>query len=284
MTTTKTLSNNIKESDIISLAIITLILIMILSDLISIFHSTTSWVFHFGAILLIPLLIAYSASIYGIKFLSKFFITFFFGGLAIELLGTRTGIPFGAYKYTSKFQPQILGIPIQIPLGWFSLGIMSYSITYFTRFTKTNKIITSSLLMLMWDVLYDPIFTAYKIWIWKEGEYFNIPLTNFLGWFLTSLLFFTIVEFKTNHETNDRKSITKTAPILIYIAYAFDGGIQNIILNQPLASVIGTSFMILTLLITLLKGSILQTSKTNDKIHHISSLYWKKRKIRVKKN
>ncbi|MGC8948475.1 MAG: carotenoid biosynthesis protein [Thermoprotei archaeon] len=260
MTVTKTLSNKIKESDIISLAIITLTLIMILSDLISIFHLTTGWIFHSGAILLIPLLIVYGASIYGIKFLSKFFVTFFFGGLAIELLGTRIGIPFGIYKYTSKFQPQILGIPIQIPLGWFSLGIMSYSITYFTRFTKANKIITSSLLMLMWDILYDPIFTAYKIWIWKEGEYFNVPLTNFLGWFITSLLFFTIVELKTNHEINNRKSITKTAPILIYIAYAFDGGLQNIILNQLLASMVGISFMIIILFIIILKGNIFQTS------------------------
>ena len=37
---------------------------------------------------------------------------------AAEAIGSRTGIPFGTYNYTDTLQPQILNVPIQIPLGW----------------------------------------------------------------------------------------------------------------------------------------------------------------------
>lgn len=253
MIPTKMPFNNLRKNIIPSLVIIILALIMAVSDIISIYYIHINWVFHLGAILLIPLLAIYGISIYGIRTLSKFFIVFFFGGLIIEILGTRTGIPFGTYEYSSKFQPQLFGIPIQIPLGWFTLGIMSYSIAFFTHFSKLKRILISSFLMMAWDVLYDPIFAAYKIWIWKKGEFFGVPLTNFLGWFAVSLAFFTITEFKTNYKIINKEKIMKIAPLSIYITYMIDGGLQNIILGQSLVSVIGTLLMILGIVIVFAK-------------------------------
>jgi putative membrane protein len=241
----------LEKSSALSLVIILLSLSMILSDLIGLFFTNTSWFFHLSAILLIPLLASYAMIVFNENFLIKAFLVFFFGGLIIEILGTRTGIPFGVYEYTSKFQPQILNIPIQIPLGWFTLGIMCYTIAYFSQKNTLKRILLASALMVSWDILYDPIFTAYKVWIWQGGEYFNIPITNFVGWFLSSIIFFSIIEFTSDHTNNDNNLIVKLAPLLIYIAYMVDGGLQNIILNQLLAAILGTTFMLINTLIVI---------------------------------
>lgn len=241
----------LRKSGIVPLIIILLALSMILSDLIGLFYPNVGWVFHLGAILLVPLLALYIMMIFNEQFLIKTFLVFFFGGLIIEILGTRTGIPFGVYEYTSKFQPQILNIPIQIPLGWFTLGMMCYSMAYSAQKSKLKRILLASLLMVSWDLLYDPVFTAHKVWIWQRGEYFNVPFTNFVGWFLSSIVFFSILEFTSDHTNNDDNLTIKLAPLSIYIAYMIDGGLQNIILNQSVAAIIGITFMLIGTLIVI---------------------------------
>ena len=47
---------------------------------------------------------------------------------AAEVIGSRTGIPFGAYSYTDTLQPQVLGVPLQIPLGWLMMLPPSWAV------------------------------------------------------------------------------------------------------------------------------------------------------------
>ena len=39
-------------------------------------------------------------------------------GWTAEAIGSKTGFPFGAYHYTDRLQPQLLGVPLLIPLAW----------------------------------------------------------------------------------------------------------------------------------------------------------------------
>ncbi|MEJ2357722.1 MAG: carotenoid biosynthesis protein, partial [Deinococcales bacterium] len=39
-------------------------------------------------------------------------------GWGVELLGSRTGVPFGAYRYLAA-GPELLGVPLLVPMGWF---------------------------------------------------------------------------------------------------------------------------------------------------------------------
>jgi len=52
--------------------------------------------------------------------------------------------------------------------------------------------IVAVFIMTQWDLVMDaPESTLSKAWIWHEGgSYFGVPLSNFLGWLLTSWLFF----------------------------------------------------------------------------------------------
>ena len=40
------------------------------------------------------------------------------GGLLVEAVGVATGVPFGRYEYTGTLGPQLLGVPLVVPLAW----------------------------------------------------------------------------------------------------------------------------------------------------------------------
>ena len=52
----------------------------------------------------------------------------------------------------------------------------------------------ASFLMVMWDLCLDPIKSTIEgAWIWKEGgAYWGVPISNFLGWYLTVFLIFQV--------------------------------------------------------------------------------------------
>ena len=61
------------------------------------------------------------------------------------------------------------------------------------RFNFMALPIVAAFVMTQWDFVMDaPNSTIAKVWIWHDGGgVFGVPLSNYLGWFLTSWLFFT---------------------------------------------------------------------------------------------
>lgn len=61
------------------------------------------------------------------------------------------------------------------------------------RFNLVALPIVAAFVMTQWDFVMDaPNATIAKVWIWHDGgAVFGVPLSNYLGWFLTSWLFFT---------------------------------------------------------------------------------------------
>ena len=56
-----------------------------------------------------------------------FVITSVIGFLA-EVLGTSTGFPFGKYYYTDFLGPKVFGVPEVVPLIWFVIAYLTFSI------------------------------------------------------------------------------------------------------------------------------------------------------------
>jgi putative membrane protein len=114
---------------------------------------------------------------------------------AAELMGSRKGILFGAYSYTDLLQPQILGVPMQIPLGWLMMMPPSWAVSgaiagWIKAPWKLPAFIgLSALSMTAWDLFLDPLMVTWGMWVWHHpGGYFGIPWTNYLGWLLVSAL------------------------------------------------------------------------------------------------
>ncbi|GGM17929.1 carotenoid biosynthesis protein [Deinococcus aerophilus] len=98
-------------------------------------------------------------------------------GLAAEVLGSRTGFPFGVYSYATAPDPRILGVPLMVPLGWFALTLSGLLLA-------GGRAWLAGLLLALWDVGLEPLMTAQRYWLWNDPHplWAGAPLQNFLGW------------------------------------------------------------------------------------------------------
>jgi putative membrane protein len=119
-------------------------------------------------------------------------------GWAIEFVGSRTGIPFGEYHYTTVLQPQIRRVPLIIPLAWLMMIPPSWAVG--TLLSGGHGVVVPALFagvaFMAWDLFLDPQMVGWGFWRWPGGgAYLGIPLSNFAGWFaagaVVSLLFYT---------------------------------------------------------------------------------------------
>src|SRR5215472_807077 len=122
---------------------------------------------------------------------------------AMENLGTATGFPFGVYHFeVGADLPHVGLIPIIVGPLWFGAGYFSWVVASVLldgadrqldrRFNLVALPIVAAFVMTQWDLVMDaPNATIAKVWIWHDGgAVFGVPLSNYLGWFLTSWLFF----------------------------------------------------------------------------------------------
>ncbi len=114
----------------------------------------------------------------------------------VEVVGSRTGFPFGVYHYTNALQPQALGVPLVIPLAWLMMLPPAWAVARLItgRYGTIAFILTSALAFTAWDLFLDPQMAAWDFWVWEQpGGYFGIPWVNFLGWLAASALLTALV-------------------------------------------------------------------------------------------
>lgn len=107
----------------------------------------------------------------------------------IEAIGIVKGIPFGAYSYTDKLQPQVAGVPVIIPLAWLMMLPPSWSAARIMGAGQSGVrfAVLSALAFAAWDLFLDPQMVQWNLWTWEQpGRYFGIPFVNFAGWILAA--------------------------------------------------------------------------------------------------
>ena len=138
----------------------------------------------------------------------------------LENLSIITGFPFGKYNYTDILGLKLFAVPLVIGPAYFSVGYLSFVIGNILldrvdgrldRFHLVALPLVSSFIMVEWDLVMDPSSsTIQKLWIWHGGGgYFGVPLSNFLGWFLTVYIFFqlfTLYIYKSKIKVKDNLS------------------------------------------------------------------------------
>jgi uncharacterized membrane protein len=121
------------------------------------------------------------------------------GTTLVEKIGTTTGKPFGGYHYTDALRPQVGGVPAIVPLAWFAMAVPARETAHAAlgpRSTRTRRIVAGAATLTAWDLFLDPQMVGEGYWRWNRiGRYRGIPLTNFVGWFLTGLAVMTALEF-----------------------------------------------------------------------------------------
>lgn len=133
-------------------------------------------------------------------------------GMAVEILGVATGYPFGTYHYGEALGQKIAGVPIVIGLNWFMTAYISYHVAKGFIAQKLLRIIASTVLMLLLDMLIEPVAPKLDYWYWADN---TIPSMNFVSWYLVGLVCVYIID--ANHE----ESLNPSARNLFFIQLVF---------------------------------------------------------------
>jgi uncharacterized membrane protein len=117
-------------------------------------------------------------------------------GNASENLSILTGFPFGHYYFTGLMGPSAFHVPILLGLAYVGMGYLSWTLGRLIvgdidGALAGSRVLTvpivASFVMVAWDLSMEPVWsTVMHGWIWLQGgAYFGVPVSNFLGWYLT---------------------------------------------------------------------------------------------------
>lgn len=136
------------------------------------------------------------------------------GGLLVEGVGLRTGLPFGEYSYTDSLGPTLWQVPLLVPLAWL---MMAYPCLLLGRTLAARlamgarrrgrrhsrvRLLPVALLggaaMAAWDLFVDPQMVAAGHWRWANPQpglpgTTGVPLTNALGWLAAGVVLIALL-------------------------------------------------------------------------------------------
>jgi len=109
----------------------------------------------------------------------------------IEAAGSSTGFPFGHYDYTTSLRPQLLGVPLVIPLAWLMMLPVAWAVAQLLSRGRARWtfVALSAAAFTAWDLFLDPQMVSWGYWVWASPRgYFGIPWSNYAGWLLSAAL------------------------------------------------------------------------------------------------
>jgi uncharacterized membrane protein len=122
-------------------------------------------------------------------------------GNIFENVGVRSGFPFGRYYFTDLMGPKIFAVPVFLGLAYVGMAYLSWTLGRVILGGARSPLagervvtapLVAALIMVAWDFSMEPVWsTVLHGWIWLEGgAYFGVPVSNFLGWYLTLYVIF----------------------------------------------------------------------------------------------
>ncbi len=112
-------------------------------------------------------------------------------GYIIEVVGVNTHLVFGQYQYGRALGIKIANTPVLIGLNWLMLTYAGSSLAERMSLPVWLKIIISSLLVLIYDIILERVAPAMDMWYWYNNV---VPLQNYIAWFIIALLFQVLIK------------------------------------------------------------------------------------------
>lgn len=108
-----------------------------------------------------------------------------FGGWLIEAAGVHSQQIFGAYSYGDTLGLKLLEVPVIIGVNWF---LLSYCFLCCTNIIldPIQRSLVVAMCMTLFDLIMEPAAIHLGYWTWHCP---NIPVQNYIAWFLFSWLF-----------------------------------------------------------------------------------------------
>jgi len=171
-------------------------------------------------------------------------------GNTFENVGVRTGFPFGSYYFTDLMEPKLFAVPIQLGLAYLGMAYLSWTLARvilgnMRSAVAGSRIVTlplaAAFIMVAWDFSQDPVWsTILHLWIWRQGgAYFGVPVSNFLGWYLTVYVFYQLFALYLRDRSTNPDPLPSSywnLAILFYAASA--AGNILLVIPRPIVSVV----------------------------------------------
>lgn len=180
-----------------------------------------------------------------------------FLGFVAEALGLNYGTVFGG-EYTYKAGASVLSVPFSIIIYWAVFIYVGYwlvtTFLYWFGKDKPNKtkgslgqlallVLADGLAVMAIDLFMDPVEVKAGVWSWVHGgPYFGVPVGNFMGWFLVTVLvtsLFRLFEYYRPQRGQKRADSMYILPVLAYLLIGINFLHGAIKYNLPWLAVIG---------------------------------------------
>lgn len=145
----------------------------------------------------------------------------------LEMIGSRTGVPFGSYDYQPLLQPQVVGVPVVVPFAWLAMAVPAREVVRALGIRHVWwRVLGGAVALTAWDVFLDPQMVNEGYWKWAAaGWYRGIPLTNYVGWLVGGAVVMSILEYALPHHDTplNRTPVVHYAAVgvLETVAFAF---------------------------------------------------------------
>jgi uncharacterized membrane protein len=166
----------------------------------------------------------------GIRFAALLFILTAGVGLTAEIVGVATGFPFGCYDYaTDRLGPAVAGVPLVVPLAWTAGIYPVWVVAGVVARTETGRVLLTAVGAVGWDLYLDPQMVHDGHWQWCTGATEatgnvstapalpgipDIPITNYLGWFVVAALMAAGLAAAARHA---RPAESRVVPIALFL-------------------------------------------------------------------
>jgi len=211
-----------------------------------------------------------------------------------EWLSINTGFPYGWYYYidtTSSRELWVAGVPFFDSLSYVFLAYCSYATALFilsplkawrwnlvtleTRRIRRSfsVLLLGAILQTMLDIVIDPVALQGKRWFlgriygYREaGIHFGVPLSNYGGWLLTSLILIAAFQLIDARRRVEPSAGLITIPFhsllgsLLYLSVLVFNIVMTLAIGEPFMALSGVLMYILPLVIVV----ILAMRRVND--------------------
>lgn len=152
----------------------------------------------------------------------------------IEAIGVQTGFPFGAYHYTDILSPRLPGsVPLAVLFAWV---LIVFGVYRWVRVEKYRlniwRVLLGALLATLLDVEIEPVAAHLEhYWEWLVPgpiNYYDVPLINFLAWFVVACLLLVLVDGIFPKITEYSSRLVNVAPRLLFGANLFMFGLVDL--------------------------------------------------------
>lgn len=112
--------------------------------------------------------------------------------LIVEAVAVLTGIPYGRFSYSQAIGPVFFGlVPLSVAFAYLPVLLGGTALSCRGSGNKFSRaVFLSGGFILLADLVIDPAAVHAGFWTWENpGLYYGIPLSNFIGWALTGLIY-----------------------------------------------------------------------------------------------